>query len=89
MLAEDKKLHVVEFRKEKDYFPTVMASPVTCRKQDEIKPNEVMDYTQVMCHKERNFKSGKMFLLVIIKITYLSSYHVLKTKVSPPREGTR
>lgn len=46
MLAEEKKLHVVEFRKENDYFPTVMASPPTCRTQEEIKPNEVMDYTQ-------------------------------------------
>lgn len=46
MLAEEKKLHVVEFRKENDYFPTVVASPPTCRTQEEIKPNEVMDYTQ-------------------------------------------
>lgn len=62
MLAEEKKLHVVEFRKENDYFPTVVASPPTCRTQEEIKPNEVMDYTQVMCQavsrccEERNFK---------------------------------
>jgi small subunit ribosomal protein S5 len=48
MLAEEKKLHVVEFRKENDYFPTVVASPPTCRTQEEIKPNEVMDYTQVI-----------------------------------------
>jgi hypothetical protein len=48
MLAEEKKLHVVEFRKENDYFPTVVASPPTCRTPEEIKPDEVMDYTQVM-----------------------------------------
>jgi small subunit ribosomal protein S5 len=53
MLAEEKKLHVVEFRKENGYFPTVVASPPSCRKQEEIKPNEVMDYTQVMLHAVR------------------------------------
>jgi hypothetical protein len=47
MLAEEKKLHVVEFRKENDYFPTVVASPPICRKQAQVKPYEVMDYTQV------------------------------------------
>jgi small subunit ribosomal protein S5 len=48
MLAEEKKLHVVEFREENDYFPNVVASPSTCRTAEEIKANEVMDYTQVM-----------------------------------------
>jgi hypothetical protein len=58
LLAEEKKLHVVEFRKENDYFPNVVASPTTCN-QDEIKLNEVTDYTQVMCHEEINFKNWK------------------------------
>jgi small subunit ribosomal protein S5 len=47
MLAEEKKLHVVEFRKENDNFPNVVASPPTCRTLKEIKPSEVMDYMQV------------------------------------------
>jgi small subunit ribosomal protein S5 len=47
MLAEEKKLHVVELRKENDFFPTVVASPPVCRKQSEVKSNEIMDYTQV------------------------------------------
>nr|CAD7454150.1 unnamed protein product [Timema tahoe] len=45
-LAEEKGLHVVEFRKEEDYFPTVVASPSLCRSQDQIQPNEVLDFTQ-------------------------------------------
>ena len=47
MLAEEKQLHVVEFRKENDSFPILLASPSVCRKSEEIKSNEVMDYTQV------------------------------------------
>ncbi|KDR13269.1 28S ribosomal protein S5, mitochondrial [Zootermopsis nevadensis] len=46
MLADEKKLHVVEFREENDYFPTVVASPATCRTLEEINADEVMDYTQ-------------------------------------------
>ncbi|XP_069672769.1 small ribosomal subunit protein uS5m [Periplaneta americana] len=46
MLAEEKKLHVVEFRKENDYFPTVVASPSVCRTKKDISPKEVLDYTQ-------------------------------------------
>lgn len=45
-LAEEKSLHVVEFRKENDNFPTIVASPTQCRKQDEIRSDEVMDFTQ-------------------------------------------
>jgi len=46
MLAEETKLHVVEFRKENDYFPTVVASPPVCHTQSRVKPHEIMDYTQ-------------------------------------------
>lgn len=47
MLAEETKLHVVEFRKENGFFPTVVASPPVCRAQSQVKPHEIMDYTQV------------------------------------------
>jgi len=47
MLAEETKLHVVEFRKENDYFPAVVASPPVCHTQSRVKPHEIMDYTQV------------------------------------------
>nr|CAG4643955.1 EOG090X0689 [Lepidurus arcticus] len=44
-LAEEKKLHVVEFSKENDNFPTVVASPTdTCRTLAEISPTEVLDF---------------------------------------------
>lgn len=80
MLADEKKLHVVEFREENDYFPTVVASPATCRTLEEINADEVMDYTQVMqqpvCRflwrKEFN-KMSKVFFVIIIKIVWLNA----------------
>ncbi|XP_008554102.1 28S ribosomal protein S5, mitochondrial [Microplitis demolitor] len=45
-LAEEKKLHLVEFRDENDIFPTVVASPTQVRKSEEIQPDEIMDFTQ-------------------------------------------
>ncbi|RWS22886.1 28S ribosomal protein S5-like protein [Leptotrombidium deliense] len=45
-LADEKNLHLVEFREERDYFPVVVASPSSgyVRKREEILPNEVMDF---------------------------------------------
>jgi len=45
-LAESKGLHLVEMKKANGGFPTVVASPTVCRNEDDIKYNEVMDYTQ-------------------------------------------
>ncbi|XP_063232101.1 small ribosomal subunit protein uS5m [Bacillus rossius redtenbacheri] len=45
-LAEEKRLHLVEFRRENDFFPTVVASPTVCRTEKEIPADEVLDFTQ-------------------------------------------
>ncbi|XP_043272938.1 28S ribosomal protein S5, mitochondrial [Venturia canescens] len=45
-LAEEKKLHLVEMKRENDMYPTVVASPSEVRKCDEIKSSEIMDFTQ-------------------------------------------
>ncbi|XP_066994973.2 small ribosomal subunit protein uS5m [Anabrus simplex] len=45
-LAEEKRLHLVEFKKENEYYPQVVASPTVCRKNEEILPNETLDLTQ-------------------------------------------
>uniref|UniRef100_A0A7G3ARN3 Small ribosomal subunit protein uS5m n=1 Tax=Lutzomyia longipalpis TaxID=7200 RepID=A0A7G3ARN3_LUTLO len=45
-LAEEKGLHVVEFRKDQGNFPTVVASPSRCRTEDEIPSSEILDFTQ-------------------------------------------
>ncbi|XP_076306296.1 mitochondrial ribosomal protein S5 [Tachypleus tridentatus] len=45
-LAQEKGLHVVEFREERDNFPQVIASPSKCRTMKEIDPQEVIDYNE-------------------------------------------
>jgi small subunit ribosomal protein S5 len=41
-----KQLHLVEYRKEHGNFPKVIASPIQCRKTEEIKTDEVLDFIQ-------------------------------------------
>lgn len=45
-MAEEKKLHLVEFSKANNFFPNVVASPQECRKQEEIPKDELLDYKQ-------------------------------------------
>lgn len=45
-IAEEKGLHLVEFNKESGYFPRVLASPVKCRTEEEIKKDEILDWSQ-------------------------------------------
>ncbi|XP_023019389.2 mitochondrial ribosomal protein S5 [Leptinotarsa decemlineata] len=45
-IAEEKKLHLVQFCKENNFYPTVIASPKECRKQEEIPKDEILDYKQ-------------------------------------------
>lgn len=45
-LAEEKKLYLVEMRKENMNYPKVVAKPSEIRKPDEIKSTEIMDFTQ-------------------------------------------
>lgn len=44
-LAEEKGLHLVEFRRENDFFPSVVASPTKVRTDEEIDPDEPRDLT--------------------------------------------
>ncbi|CAL7949580.1 unnamed protein product [Xylocopa violacea] len=43
-MAEEKQLHLVELRKENNYFPTVLASPAKVRTEAEIPSNELLDF---------------------------------------------
>lgn len=47
-MADEKQLHLVEFREENDNFPVVVASPARVRTEDEIKPNEILDFNQYL-----------------------------------------
>lgn len=67
-LAESKGLYLVEFRKENGDFPKVLARPTKCRTEDEIKFDEVMDYTQFAMDGKLALKRKKFPLF------YESSY---------------
>lgn len=45
-LADEKGLHVVQLRKDRQYFPEVLASPTECRTDDQLDNNEVTDFNQ-------------------------------------------
>lgn len=48
-VADEKGLHVVEFRQEHDWFPKVIASPTGhLRTEEEISANEELDYDAIM-----------------------------------------
>ncbi|XP_028170413.1 small ribosomal subunit protein uS5m [Ostrinia nubilalis] len=45
-LAEEKKLHLVEYKAENEFFPKVVASPSEVRTKDQIPKDETLDFTQ-------------------------------------------
>ncbi|KRT83409.1 ribosomal protein, partial [Oryctes borbonicus] len=45
-IAEDKKLHLIELRKETGNFPNVLASPAECRQPKDVSSSETLDFTQ-------------------------------------------
>ncbi|CAH2045151.1 unnamed protein product, partial [Iphiclides podalirius] len=45
-LAEEKKLHLVEYKAENAYYPTVVASPSVVRTKEEIPRDETLDFVQ-------------------------------------------
>ncbi|XP_023307166.2 28S ribosomal protein S5, mitochondrial [Lucilia cuprina] len=45
-IADEKKMHLVEFRKEQEEIPHIVASPDICRKQESITKDEVLNFTQ-------------------------------------------
>lgn len=45
-LAEEKKLHLVEFRSEHGNYPQIVASPSSVRTEEEIPSTEPMDFSQ-------------------------------------------
>ncbi|XP_014610265.1 PREDICTED: 28S ribosomal protein S5, mitochondrial [Polistes canadensis] len=47
-MADEKQLHLVEFRKENDYFPVVVASPAQVRTSEQINPSEILDFSQYL-----------------------------------------
>lgn len=45
-LADEKRLHLVEFKSENENYPVVIASPLQVRKPEEMTSHEILDFTQ-------------------------------------------
>jgi len=45
-LADEKRLHLVEFKSENGNYPVVIASPSEVRKPEEVTSHEILDFTQ-------------------------------------------
>ncbi|XP_012226046.1 small ribosomal subunit protein uS5m [Linepithema humile] len=45
-LADEKRLHLVEFRSENGNYPEVIASPLKVRKAEEVQSHEIRNFTQ-------------------------------------------
>ncbi|CAH0690266.1 unnamed protein product [Spodoptera exigua] len=58
-LAEEKKLHLVEYRDENENFPKVVASPSEVRTKDQIQKNETLDFTQYVMNDRVILKKRK------------------------------
>ncbi|XP_049877987.1 28S ribosomal protein S5, mitochondrial [Pectinophora gossypiella] len=58
-LAEEKKLHLVEYRAENNYYPKVVASPSTVRTKEEIPKDETLDFVQYVMNDRVILKKKK------------------------------
>lgn len=58
-LAEEKKLHLVEYRSENEYYPKVVASPKEVRTKEEISKDETLDFTQYVMNDRIILKKKK------------------------------
>ncbi|XP_015171965.1 PREDICTED: 28S ribosomal protein S5, mitochondrial [Polistes dominula] len=80
-MADEKKLHLVEFRKENDDFPVVVASPAKVRTSDQIQPNEILDFNQYLMNGKIVLKKKKPPPF----FTKLDSWAVRLKKIEPLR----
>ncbi|KAL4717931.1 hypothetical protein ACJJTC_001349 [Scirpophaga incertulas] len=58
-LAEEKKLHLVEYRAENEYYPKVIASPKEVRTKEEIPKDETLDFIQYVMNDKVILKKKK------------------------------
>ncbi|XP_012139143.1 mitochondrial ribosomal protein S5 [Megachile rotundata] len=78
-IADEKQLHLVEFSKETGYFPKVLASPATARKQSEISPDETLNLRQ-------HLMNGRIYLH---KKPYVPFYTKLRSWSNHLRKAER
>ena len=59
-IADEKQLHLVEFRREQEGLPYIVASPDVCRQSKSITKDEVMDFTQYILGNKIVLKKSKI-----------------------------
>ncbi|XP_003744864.1 28S ribosomal protein S5, mitochondrial [Galendromus occidentalis] len=80
-VADEKRLHVVEFREEYGYFPKVVASPKDepVRTAEEINPNEELDFNMII-------NGGRLVMMPKKKTPFywnLPGYQIYLKKTDP------
>lgn len=75
-MADEKQLHLVEFREENDNYPVVVASPARVRTSEEIKPNEILDFEQYLMDGKVVLKKRKYTPFYTRLVSY--TYHLKK-----------
>lgn len=58
-MADEKRLHLVEFRSENGDYPVVVASPSVVRKPEEIPTSEILDFDQYIMDGRVRLKRKK------------------------------
>lgn len=59
-IADEKQLNLIEFRKEQEDLPHIVASPETCRQLKSITKDEIMDFTQYILGNKIVLSKSKM-----------------------------
>ncbi|XP_012285465.1 28S ribosomal protein S5, mitochondrial [Orussus abietinus] len=89
-LAEEKKLHLVEIRKENCYYPNVLASPKEVRELKDVKVDEVRDFRQYVMDGKIRLQKKKLppfytsqnsWLIYKKKQEYLRNQHQVKIRL--------
>lgn len=70
-MAEEKKLYLVEFRKDNNHLPQIVGVPSHCRKSDEIPKSEELDFKQYVMN-------GKVRLQKKHPPRFYAEYHSYK-----------
>nr|XP_022908850.1 28S ribosomal protein S5, mitochondrial [Onthophagus taurus] len=79
-LAEEKQLHLVEFSKERSNFPKVLASPTKARTSQEVKGDEVMDFS-MYCLGNRVILKKKKFPPFYVNFPSYKTYQKKQEKL--------
>ncbi|ENN80051.1 hypothetical protein HUJ04_004571 [Dendroctonus ponderosae] len=79
-MAEEKGLHLVQFCKENNYFPKVVASPSECKKAEDISKDEILDFNRY-CFQGKVILQKKKYAPFYTKLPSYYTYVVKQEKL--------